>query len=83
MPGSVQSAAPVAAMPSAPSRAFAHTQQYAVLEDGCRNSESQRSPLVATSRKCWRLGKRLTPALLQQLLDFYDARNGAQGSLFF
>ncbi len=31
--------------------------------------------LAANSRKRWRLRKRLTPAALQVLRDFYDVRN--------
>lgn len=65
------------------SRAFGHAREYIVLENEYRNGESQRSRLVETSRKRWRLAKRLMPALLQQLRDFYDARKGSQEPFYF
>ena len=78
MPGSVQNAVPLELMPHSLCRAFGHAREYVVLESEYRNGESQRSRLVETSRKRWRLAKRLTPALLQQLRDFYDARKGPE-----
>lgn len=83
MPGSVQNASPSTVMPLSLSRAFFHERQYAVLDNQYRNGESQRSRLADTSRKRWRLGKRLTPAQLQALRDFYDARKGPQEPFYF
>ncbi len=70
-------------MPTNFSRAFVHAREYALFENEYRNGESQRGLLISTSRKRWRLGKRLTPALLQQLRNFYDAREGSQEPLYF
>jgi hypothetical protein len=61
------------------SRAFVHEREYPVLDNEYRNSESQRSVQATNSRKRWRLAKRLTPAQLGALRDFYDARKGATG----
>ena len=83
MPGNVPNAAPATVMPARLSRVFAHAREYIVVENEYRNGESQRSRLVEASRKRWRLAKRLTPALLQQLRDFYDARLGAQEPFYF
>ena len=83
MPGSVQNAAPLTVLPQSLCRAFVHAREYALRENEYRNGESHRSLLVSTSRKHWRLRKRLTPALLQQLRDFYDARSGAQEPFYF
>ncbi|HWP83969.1 MAG TPA: hypothetical protein VNN17_02160 [Terriglobia bacterium] len=83
MPGFVQNAVPITVLPQSLSRAFAHAREYIVLENEYRNGESQRSRLVNTSRKRWRLAKRLTPALLQQLRDFYDARKGPEEPFYF
>lgn len=83
MPGSVQNAAPLAVLPQSLCRAFVHAREYALRENEYRNGESQRSLLVATSRKRWRLAKLLTPALLQQLRDFYDARSGSEEPFYF
>jgi hypothetical protein len=83
MPGSLQNAAPAAVMPRSLCRAFVHGREYALLENDYRSGESQRSLVVATSRKRWRLGKRLTPDLLQELRDFYDARKGPEEPFYF
>jgi hypothetical protein len=83
MPGSVANAAPSEVLPHSLSRAFARSQEYAVLDNEYRNGESQRSALAATSRKRWRLAKRLAPGALEDLRDFYDARNGPQEPFYF
>ena len=83
MPASVQNAVPTTVMPNSLSRAFVHAREYGLLENEYRNGESQRGLLVATSRKRWQLGKRLTPVLLQQLRDFYDARKGPEEPFYF
>lgn len=83
MPGNVPNASPTAVMPLSLSRAFVHERSYPVLENEYRNGESQRSAQAATSRKRWRLAKRLTAVELQALRDFYDARNGPQEPFYF
>ncbi len=83
MPGSVENAAPSAVLPWSLSRAFVHERAYPVRENEYRNGESQRSVLASNSRKRWRLSKRLTPAALQALRDFYDARRGSQEPFYF
>lgn len=83
MPGSVENAAPTTVMPWSLCKAFIHAREYAVLENEYRNGESQRSKLVETSRKIWRLGKRLTPSALATLRAFYDARKGPQEPFYF
>ena len=83
MPGSIQNAVPTTVMPNSLSRAFVHAREYGLLENEYRNGESQRGLLVATSRKRWRLGKRLAATLLQQLRDFYDARKGPEEPFYF
>ena len=54
-----------------------------MVENEYRNGESQRSVLATSSRKRWRLAKRLQPVALQALRDFYDARNGATEAFYF
>lgn len=83
MPGSVTNAAPSTVMPWSLSRAFVRSQQYPAIENEYRNGESQRSVLASNSRKRWRLAKRLTPAQLQALREFYDARHGPQEPFYF
>ena len=83
MPGSVQNASPTTVLPQSLCRAFTHSREYPVLENEYRNGESQRSVQAATSRKRWRLAKRLTPLQLQVLRDFYDARKGPTEPFWF
>jgi len=83
MPGSVQNAAPATVLPHSLCRAFTHTREYPVIDNEYRNGESQRSVESSTSRKRWRLAKRLTPAQLQVLRAFYEARNGPAEPFYF
>jgi hypothetical protein len=83
MPGSLENAVPVAVLPQSLSRAFVHTREYPVIDNEYRNGESQRSITASTSRKRWRLAKRLTPPQLQALRDFYEARNGPAEPFYF
>jgi phage-related protein len=83
MPASIQNAVPVAVLPQSLCRAFVHTREYPVIDNEYRNGESQRSVESATSRKRWRLAKRLTPAQLQALRSFYEARNGPAEPFYF
>jgi hypothetical protein len=83
MPGSVQNAVPLTVLPASLCRAFVHEREYPILDNEYRNGESQRSVQATNSRKRWRLGKRLTPAGLQALRDFYDARRGPTEPFYF
>ncbi len=83
MPGSVQNAAPLTVLPASLSRAFVHQREYPALDNEYRNGESQRSVEATDSRKRWRLAKRLTPAQLSALRDFFDARKGSTEPFYF
>ena len=83
MPGSVENAAPSTVLPQSLCRAFTHERAYPLIENEYKNGESQRSVLATNSRKRWRLTKRLTPAALQALRTFYDARNGTTEPFYF
>ncbi len=83
MPGSLENAVPAEVLPQSLCRAFVHTREYPVIDNEYRNGESQRSVQATTSRKRWRLAKRLTPAQLQALRDFYEARNGPAEPFYF
>ena len=83
MPGSVQNTMPATVLPQSLCRAFVHTREYPVIDNEYRNGESQRSVESSTSRKRWRLAKRLTPAQLQVLRAFYEARNGPAEPFYF
>lgn len=83
MPGSVQNAAPSTVLPWSLSRAFVRSNEYPVIENEYAGGESERSVLASSSRKRWRLTKRLAPAELQALRDFYEARKGPQEPFYF
>jgi phage-related protein len=83
MPGSVQNATPLTVLPASLSRAFVHEREYPVLDNEYRNGESQRKAQANNSRKRWRLAKRLVPAQLQTLRDFFDARKGPTEPFYF
>jgi hypothetical protein len=83
MPGSVSNAAPTTVLPWSLCLAFAHTREFAVLDNEYKNGESQRGKLVETSLKSWPLAKRLTPTLLATLRAFFDARKGSTEPFFF
>jgi len=83
MPGSVENAAPSTVLPWSLSRAFVRSQEYPVLDNEYAGGESQRSVQASNSRKRWRLVKRLAPAELTALRDFYEARKGPQEPFYF
>jgi hypothetical protein len=83
MPGSIQNAAPATVLPHSLCRAFVHEREYPVIDNEYRNGESQRSVQATNSRKRWRLAKRLTPAQLATLRDFYDTRKGPTEPFYF
>lgn len=83
MPGSVLNAAPATVLPNSLCRSFVHEREYPAIEKEYRNGESQRTVQAANSRKRWRLAKRLTPAQLTALRDFYDARKGPTEPFYF
>jgi hypothetical protein len=83
MPSSVQNSLPAAVLPQSLCRAFGHSREYPVLDNEYRNGESQRSAQAANGRKSWTLTKRLPPALLQSLREFYEARNGMHEPFYF
>jgi phage-related protein len=83
MPGSVANATPTAVLLPSLCRTFAHTREYPVVDNEYRNGESQRSVQASTSRKKWKLTKRLTPSQLAALRNFYDARGGSLEPFYF
>lgn len=83
MPGSVESAASATVLPASLSHAFAREQALPVLVNEYPDGNSNRKALAPNSRKRWRLSKRLTPAQLAALRDFYEARKGGLEPFYF
>lgn len=71
-------------MPHSLSRLFEHSRDYAVrANEGYALGESQRRAITATSRKSWRLSKRLTPDEYDDLLTFYESVGGPMVPVLF
>lgn len=83
MPGSVDNVVVTTVMPWNLCTAFRRTRDWALLENGYCDGSNQRSTLVATSRKRWRLTMRLSGTELAELRTFYEARNGQQEPFLF
>lgn len=49
MPGPILNAAPSTVLPESRCRAFVHMREHPVIENECRNGESQRSVQAFTS----------------------------------
>lgn len=83
MPGSVANAAPATVLPDTLSRAFARAFGWPVNVNEYRLGESQRAYLAGTSRKSWRLAKRLSASDLDDLRDFFEDRGGSTEPFYF
>jgi len=83
MPGNVANAAPSAVLPLSLSRAFTHSREYPLIENEYRNGESQRALAGSTSRKRWKLTKRLSPTAIAALRAFWEARRGQTEPFYF
>jgi hypothetical protein len=83
MPGSVPLASPTTVLPWSLCTAFGHSREYTVVDNEYRNGESQRSRLTETSRRHWTTARRLTPTLLEDFRDFFDARKGGHEPFYF
>lgn len=82
MPGSVVSVSTSAVMPLSLSSAFEHSRGWPIRLDEYLNGESFRRNVGTTSRKSWRLSKRLTTAQLEDLKEFFEDQNGPQLPFF-
>ena len=84
MPGSVSSATASLVMHFSLSRAFEHSREYTVrANEEYALGESQRRAITSTSRKVWRLSKRLTPDEYDDLLAFYESVGGPMVPFYF
>src|ERR1035437_6216276 len=76
MPGSLAPAAPNGVMPLSLCTAFTESREYAQLQNHYHDGTIQRSQLGQTSRRTFRVSKRLSAALLSALYNFWVAQNG-------
>ena len=84
MPGNVQQANPSTVLPYSLCSAFSETRQLATRLSGpYSDGRDQRAALATTSRKLWRLGKRLTLPEWTALRNFFLARKGSVEPFWF
>ena len=76
MPGSLQPAAPAGVIPASLCTAFTESREYAQLQNQYHDGTVQRSQLSQTSRRTFRLSKRLGAADLGTLYAFWVAKQG-------
>ena len=76
MPGNLQSAAPNGVMPASLSTAFTELREYAQLQNQYHDGTIQRSQLAQTSRRTFRLSKRLSASVLLALYSFWVSQKG-------
>jgi hypothetical protein len=83
MPSNLQQAAPSGVMPASLCTAFAESREYAQLQNAYNDGTIQRSQLAKTSRRTFRLAKRLSASALATLYNFWVAQNGGLSPFLF
>jgi hypothetical protein len=76
MPGNILAAVPNGVMPFTLCTAFTESREYAQLQNQYRDGTIQRAQLAQTSRRTFRLSKRLSASVLSALYDFWGSQNG-------
>ena len=76
MPGNLTQVEPNGVMPASLCTAFTELREYAQLQNQYHDGTIQRSQLAQTSRRTFRLAKRLSSSLLAALYAFYVSQNG-------
>jgi hypothetical protein len=76
MPGNLQPAAPNGVMPQSLCTAFTELRDFVQLQNQFHDGTIQRSQLAQTSRRTYRLSKRLSPSQLSALYNFWVTQNG-------
>ena len=76
MPGNLVQAAPNGVMPASLCTAFTEWREYVQLQNQYHDGTIHRSQLAQTSRRTFRLSKRLSASLLSSLYTFWVSQNG-------
>jgi hypothetical protein len=76
MPGNIANAAPSGVMPATLCTAFTEEREYAQLQNQYHDGTVQRSQLAQTSRRTFRLSKRLSASVLSVLYSFWVSQKG-------
>src|ERR1035441_6409147 len=83
MPGNLVQAEPNGVMPASLSTAFTELREYAQLQNQFRDGTIQRSQLAQTSRRTFRINKRLSASALSTLYNFWVSQDGGLTSFAF
>lgn len=83
MPGTLIQPEPNGVMPASLCTAFMELREYVQLQNQYRDGTIQRSQLAQTSRRTFRLTKRLSSSLLSTLYTFYVSQNGGSTAFCF
>ena len=75
MPGNLIGSTPNGVMPASLCTAFTELREYAQLQNQFHDGTIQRSQLAQTSRRTFRLSKRLSASLLSALYSFWISQN--------
>jgi hypothetical protein len=70
-------------MPASLCTAFVEVREYAALENQYHDGTLERSLLVETSRRTFKVAKRLDATTLAALKTFWDAQNGGLAAFLF
>jgi len=76
MPGNILAAVPNGVMPFTLCTAFTESRVNEQLQNQYRDGTIQRAQLAQTSRRTFRLSKRLSASVLSALYDFWGSQNG-------
>ena len=83
MPGSVTTSTATTVLPLSLCTAFEESREFPGSGNEYRNGEFQGAAEATTSRRRWRLSKRITPTTLATLRTFYFARKGPHAAFYF
>ncbi len=76
MPGNLQQTAPNGVMPASLCTAFTELREYAQLQSQYHDGTIHRSQLAQSSRRTFRMSKRLSASALSALYNFWASQNG-------
>ena len=83
MPGNLTQSEPNGVMPASLSTAFTELREFVQHQNQFHDGTVQRSQLAQTSRRTFRLSKRLSVSLLSALYSFWGSQNGGLTAFAF
>jgi len=83
MPGNLTQSEPNGVMPASLCTAFTELREYAEIQNQFHDATIQRSQLAQTSRRTFRLNKRLNASALSALYNFWVSQNGGLAPFAF